>query len=189
MVKSASFGKKTGIAVASFGAAMTAMYISPVAVEADIVDLNLPASAPWGASFAFDFVGGSADDFRQFNDSFGKSFTNNGGAGDIAGFVFAPAGNLITTGMAFVFGYGVLSTSSGTATFGFKTDANQVGWLRINFGGFGNAVTYLAAAFNDTPGESIVSGQSAIPEPITGMGALAGLALGAAGVRRRRASK
>lgn len=188
MVKNASFGKKAGIAAASFGAAMTAMYISPTAVEADIVDLSLPASAPWGGSFAFDFVGGSDDDFRQFNDMFGKSFSNAAGNGDVAGFVFAPAGNIITTGMAFQTVYGVLSTSTGTATFGFKTTANEVGWIRINFGGFGNAVTYLAAAYNNTPGGQIVSGQSAIPEPLTGMGALAGLALGAAGIRRRRKS-
>ena len=188
MIRNASFGKKAGIAAASFGAAMTAVYISPTAVEADIVDLNVPASAPFGGSFIFDFVGGSADDFRQFNDSFGKSFTNNGGNGDVVGFVFAPAGNIITTGMVFQTAYGVLSTSSRTATFGFKTVANEVGWIRINFGGFGNPVTYLAAAYNNTPGGQIVSGQSAIPEPMSGMGALAGLALGAAGIRRRKKS-
>ena len=191
MVKKASFGKKAGVAAASFGAAMSAMYLAPTAVEADIVDLtpNLPASMPFGAStFTFDFVPGSAtgNDFLQWNDSIGKTFSYNGGVGDIAGFVYAPLSNVVTTGMSFVSGYGVGTSGSGTATFGFLTKANQVGWIRINFGGVGGAITYLAAAYNDTPGGIIHSGTFAVPEPTSGMAALAGLAIGAAGMRRRR---
>lgn len=191
MVQKSSFGKKTGVAAATFGAALSAMYLAPTAVEADIVDLtpNLPASMPYGAStFTFDFVPGSATgmDFLQWNDSLGKSFSYNAGAGDIAGFVYAPLSNLVTTGMSFVSGYGAGTSASGTATFGFRTHANQVGWIRINFGGTGGPITYLAAAYNDTPGGSIHSGTFAVPEPSTGMAALAGLAMGAAGMRRRR---
>ena len=182
--------KKVGAAVASFGAALSTVYLSPAAVEADIVDLtpNLPASLPFGAStFVFDFVPGTAtgSDMLQWNDSLGKSFSINGGAGDLAGFIYAPLSNVITTGMTFNSGIGVGTTQSGTATFGFLTSANQVGWIKMNFGGAGGAITYLAAAYNNTPGGAIHSGTFTVPEP-TGLAALAGLALGAATLRRRR---
>ena len=189
MTKKSTY-KKAGATIASFGAALSAVYLSPAAVEADIVDLtpNLPASLPFGAStFIFDFVPGTASgsDMLQWNDSLGKSFSANGQAGDLVGFQYAPLSNIITTGQTFNTGIGVGTSQSGTATFGFLTKTNQVGWIKMNFGGVGGAITYLAAAFNSTPGGAIHAGTFAVPEP-TGLAALAGLAMGAATLRRRR---
>ena len=72
---------------------------------------------------------------------------------------------------------------TGTAYFGFFFQGN-VGWFSANLGS-GGAITYLDGEFG-TAGESVtVGGTDAIPEPAT-FGALAALALGAAGIRRRR---
>ena len=177
--------------VAGFGAAMSTLYLSESA-EADVVDLTstLPASLPYtlSATFSFDLVPGPATglDVHQYNDSLGKSFTAQTG-GDLIGFVAVSAGYLITNGLAFTQVQSFGTSATGIATFGFLTNSNQVGWIRLNFGGPGGAFTYLAAAYNDEVGDSLAAGAFVAPEPGTfGLTALAGLALGATGVRRMR---
>jgi hypothetical protein len=119
------------------------------------------------------------------NDSIGKTLNALYGFA-LVGFNIALASQTITVGQSFVkfttFGTG----AAGIATFGFKTAANQVGWLKLDFGGPLGPVTFLAAARNDEPGGSIHSGTgaAAVPEP-TSL-ALAGLAALALGARARR---
>ena len=99
----------------------------------------------------------------------------------------APSSSAITVGQAFTSALIIGASAAGTATFGFLTNANQVGWIRMNLAGTGGAISYLAAAFNNTPGGTIHSGATA-PEPSTAA-LLAGiglLAMGAPGIRRLR---
>ena len=92
----------------------------------------------------------------------GFAYTGAPGTGSVA------AGNLSYAGFSFVVG--------GNTYFG---------WLRMSVNA-GN-MTFVSAAYNNTPGASIMAGATAVPEP----GTLAGLAMGAAALggvawRRRR---
>ncbi len=100
-----------------------------------------------------------------------------------------------TVGMA-TYGYVLVpSLAAGTYTFGFVTPGNQAGWIRMSFDPVPGAITYLAAAYNTTPGAGIIAGSLAepIPESSTTM-AFAGLATLATGIgvrklRKRKAAK
>ena len=186
--------KKVRRGVASFGAAMASLSLTHYA-DAGIIDLtgNLNASqlfqGPANAG-SFQAILGGSDDFFQFNDTSGKSIM---AVGNLVGIRNATYSNAITTGMAFEAGIlGVGYGATGVKTFGFLTLGNQVGWIRMNLGGAGGAITYLAAAYNDTPGGNIHAGRfeeftSAVPEPssaaLAGLGALA---LGAVSLRKMR---
>jgi len=171
--------------VASFGVGLAGAAMTSDA-EAAIISLTpVPGTNPFcGAASCGTNVNLGPGTFYQFNDTIGKSIL--AGAG-LAGFRSAPASQTITAGQGFgnlVIGPG----ATGTGTFGFLTSAGQVGWLRMNFGGSGGAITYLAAAYNDTPGGAIHSGSlQAVPEPTSlALAALASLALGSRRVRRLR---
>lgn len=182
--------------VASFGAGLACAYLAPSAEGATIVLTPSPATVPYqGGGFQNDVpVHLSPGSFvvGQYNDGIGKSFF--AGAG-LLGFLDVPASQVISTGQSFIGFIGGIGPSwTVTRTYGFKTTANQVGWVRINFGGAGG-VTYLAAAYNDEPGCSIHSGGEAIPcdttppvpEPsMLALAALGSLALGARSVRQMR---
>jgi len=185
--------KKVRRGVASFGAAMASLSLTHYA-DAGIIDLtpNLNASQPFQGSApagSIQAILGGPIDFFQFNDTIGKTINV---LGNLVGIRNATYSNAITTGMAFSNIIRLGLGSSGVRTFGFLTAANQVGWIRMDLGGAAGAITYLAAAFNDTPGGDIHAGRfeeftSAVPEPssaaLAGLGALA---LGAVSLRKMR---
>ena len=89
-----------------------------------------------------------------------------------------------------------LFARSATGFAGFQFDDGEVGWIRlkwqdVNSDGYPDQLTAIDWAYNSTPGESILAGQTAVPEP--GSLSLALLAAGSAGVlalrKRRRIAK
>jgi hypothetical protein len=179
--------------VTTFGAGLACASLAPTA-EAAIVDLTpTPQSVPFGGISFVDtvgFAGGTSLVLFQFNDLYGKGLVAGTlfGVGQLNGLRAAPASNTITIGQSFQPYFLLIpTTASGTRTYAFRTASNQLGWFRLNFGGFAGPVTYLAAAYNTTPGESIHSGTTAVPEPTSGaLLALTALAAGARGVKRAR---
>ncbi len=65
----------------------------------------------------------------------------------------------------------------------------RYGWLRIDIGASATTRTIMEVGYNNTPGESILVGQTVVPEPSTVvMGLLAGGAAGVIAWRRKKAS-
>ncbi len=186
-------------ASAAFGVALAGLAAGPA--EAAVVSLTAtPATLPYGAgtfgvadAYVQLLAGTSAiGTFAAFNNAYGKSFGGTSGffpavSGSLGWIGTAPA--TITTGLTFATGVFATASSTGTRTVAFRTDANQLGWLRVSFGGQGGTVAYLAAAYETTPGAPIGAGEgpTAIPLPATlPLAGLGLLALGAAGLRRKR---
>ncbi len=177
--------------VATYGVALATL-AGAEAAEGAVVDLTPnPGSLPYSSTSATGAtitlgVGGLS--FFQYNDSTGKSLSAY--AGSITGFRSASSGSSITTGQSFA-SFLSISTDpgNGTVTYAFRTTLNTVGWIRMKLGFSQDPVIYLSAAFNNTPGGSIVAGVGASPIPEPGTAALFGLgllAMGAAGVRKMR---
>lgn len=190
-MKSLKVKSKTGIerSIAGFGAALSTLVLAPN-VEAMIVNLTpTPGSQPYLSTATIDLgIPGGNLDFFQFNDTAGKTLVGSSTAYDIYGFRPAPFGSAISSGQSFSSYLSIGLSASGTATFGFLTNAGQVGWIQMNLGGAGGTILYLAAAFETDPGVPIVSGDVPEPDtlPLAGLGLLA---MGAAGVRARRREK
>lgn len=170
---------KTKVAAASFGAALSSLYAAPE-LNADVVDLTFtPGSVGWSVGSAvavsIDQVGAA---FTQWNDSIGKTVAA-GALSSIAVVSFSQslsAGTFSGTSGAI----GFAGSATGSAFFGFRSGGN-VGWFSLDFGGLGGAVSYTGGQYGNA-GESVHVG--GIPEP-TSLG-IAALAMGAAGLRRRR---
>ena len=184
--------KVFGRSVAGYGVAMASLSMAHYA-DAGIVDLtgNLNPSQPFqgpASAGSYQAILGGGADFYQFNDTIGKTLRV---FGDLAGIRIATYSNAITTGMAFSQQLNFGTADAALRTFGFLTTSNQVGWIKIDFGGSGGAISYLAAAYNDEPDGNIHAGKfetvsTAVPEPSSAALGLGMLALGAVGLRNIR---
>ncbi|MEO0796688.1 MAG: hypothetical protein AAFX93_16080 [Verrucomicrobiota bacterium] len=174
-----------------FGAALASAAIAGSPASAAIVSLSFsPTSVATGSSnfiSVSDTLGAPIGLVFEINNGV-KGF---GTAAGITGFASFAPGATVSTGAAFGTAFSFSSGASFTANFGFITAANQVGWIQLQFGGLGGPITNVAGAWNDTPGQSIISGGGAVgtvPETSTTI-ALAGLATLAAGVGLRKARR
>lgn len=182
-------------AAATFGAAMSSLYVAPE-LQADVVDItwnggNATAVNAYNAgpsTFAVSqgidqVVGVATVDFVQFNDFIGRTLIG-GGSANIESFLIVAdgqelgqasfAGSLAIPGTEF--------SGSGSAFVGFRSFNNNVGWFQVSFTDFGDIV-YGAGQYG-TDGENVTVG-GAIPEPSAALALLA--VSGAAGLRRRKA--
>ena len=167
---------------ATFGAAMTSLFVAPH-LEADVIDLTFsPTSVgPQSTSVLVNVQinGGSVGSFSQWNDFLGATMYFNGG---LSSWRTAFASETLDAGTFFGTIGNIDPLSLGGSFVAFRSGGN-VGWFEIGFDG--TTVTYGPGQYGSM-GEDVVVGVSAqVPEP-TGFGALAALALGAAGVRRNR---
>ncbi len=199
-------GKKrvAATAVTSFGVALTSIYSAPE-LQAQVVDLtydggNATADIINVGSVDFDQVIGStsAIDLIQFNDTFGRSINPNPPGGGIEFVRVVNLGDVLNAGSfagaaaSQQIGSNVVTPGpfdgTGTVFVGFQTFGGNVGWFTVDVtGAIGSEelITYRAGEFG-SGGESVtVGGTTSIPEP-SAFVLLAGLAMGAAGIRRRR---
>ena len=163
----------------SFGAAVAAMYAAP-GLHADVISLTFSpdvVSYSGGAavSVLFNELGVVAG---QWNDSIGQTAL----AGSLDGGIAAASVSNSLAASTFVgsTGIGFTASQTGTVYVGFSHMGN-VGWYSLHLGGIGGEVTYLEGAYGSM-GENVHVGT--VPAP----GALALMALGAVGIRRKRAA-
>ena len=188
---------------ATFGAAMTSMFVAPE-LQADILDItwnggNATATNPGGTSVLNPFnidqlMGSNSADFSQWNDSFGGTgrsaqIASGGGIASWAIVQYSQDLSAATfAGTIGGLGGGTSATfdGSGTAFVGFRSINGNVGWFQVTFeAGAGSLLQYGPGEYGSM-GETVhVGGTNNIPEP-TGFGALAALAIGSLGVRRNR---
>ena len=174
---------------AGFGAAMATVYTAPE-LSADIVGLNfIPGAVSWTSAstqraVAMGTTGGEIGGFNLWNDSVGKTFAFD--SSKMQSWRSASAGEVLkqSTFAGDTGSWSNSTTNSGTVYMGFKSLDGNVGWFSANLGGIGGDVTFNGGQFG-TFGESVTVGV-AVPEP-SAFG-LSLLALGAVGLRRRRAA-
>ena len=182
-----SANKKITTAAAAFGAALTSLYAAPE-LQADIVDLTFDPSdiSPTGtvaATVNINSINGlEVGSFFHFNADSGKGGVGGGGlqvligsfGQELFGSTFAAEGSA-----------GFAADSTGLVFVGFRTGnaaTDNVGWFSIQLDGLGGIDSFQEGQFGSM-GEGVTIGV-AVPEPASG--ALAALALGAIGLRRKR---
>ena len=204
--------KVTKVTIAGFGAALAANYGAPE-LQAGIVTLNFtPGSAPFTTASSLRSIqittsgGADAGGFSQWNDSIGKSMQFNN---RMASWALKNAGDVIseTTFSGITSGFYFATNVTGTQFVAFKAKSDiyaggGIGWFAFYMGDAarGDVVYTGGSQFADegesltvgsgysTPGDGGDSGSGAVPEPGTATIGLSLLALGAAGLRRRRAA-
>lgn len=148
------------------------------AVRFDGTSITVTGSSSGGA------LSLSADDDYVLS---GSAKHLDGGRTASGGYTMSTA--LLTAGQTLAPGFTsstALQTFTGAATdqyVGVSTPTGQLGWVRFSYANDGVTLTVQDAAFQSTPGDSIIVG-STVPEPASL--ALAGLAGGMAMLRRRR---
>ena len=192
--------RKVTTAAATFGAALTSLYVAPE-LQAQVNDLTFGTANPvaFGAGTNFGSVGVLTNVFLgtvfQDNNPGGKNaIASTVGLGNLA---LVDSGQLLrasTFDPVFIAGGVPFSAdATGTVFLGFLNpadtanadpddDIDRVGWFAVDLGGTGGDVTFLEGQFGFAGEDVIVGG--AVPEPSGG--ALAALALGAIGLRRKR---
>ena len=186
--------RKMATVAATFGAAMTSMYAAAPELRADVVGItwnggNATATNPFFlgsgsiVNFDIDQVAG-ATDFGQWNDTYGDGTgrtINVGSAFGIASATVVALGQSLDT--ANFFGSFVIGTTSfdgsGSNFVGFRSQAGNVGWFRLDYT-VGGSIVYSIGQYGSA-GESVVVG---VPEPTSTLAAFA--AIGALAVRRKR---
>lgn len=187
---------ETQTVTASFGAALAGLALAPAA-EGAVADLSFsPTSAAFPVGLPPETIqasgGGFTGIFYASNTSSYQRFGVNTaypGSG-FAGFRPATATPTVSAGDGFtgvIYGPGTLV---GTFDIGFLTTGGAVGWLRVAFAGIDGPITFLDGAIETEAGTPITVGDSAVvPLPATlPLAGLSLLALGAVGLRRKRAA-
>jgi len=154
-----------------FSAALASMLVAPE-LQADVVSLTFnPGSVPFGTLGFISMPEVTNVAFLQLNDSFRPMLVV--GLSSIAvvqlSQTLSPDTFFGSTAIVFT------ANSSGTNYVGFRF-GNNVGWFSFSVAGPGTAINYLQGRYGNA-GESVH-----VPSP----GALALLALGAVGIRRKR---
>ena len=157
-----------------FSAALASMLVAPE-LQASVVSLTFsPSSIPYG-TFGFVLINEVGAGFVQFNDGDGRTMVAN----VLSSINLVQTSQTLSpgtfTGNSFIL---FTSYSSGTNYVGFRFGGN-VGWFSFSVAGPGTAIHYLEGAYGNA-GENVHVGT--VPSP----GALALLALGAVGIRRKR---
>jgi len=206
---------KTGLKVAGFGTAMAAAGSAQYA-EAAIVNLDFFSSnvafpqSGYGTLVKAKNGAATVFSFRVVNNStYGKVFFN-GSITNAKGLSFAvTAASVLKTfsngdPIAGPFGgVGARSSNFGASAYiGFQSKVNSyLGWIKVAFGGTGGAIQLKDGAYSDdnlvliqagdgaTTGGSTGGGGGEVPEPssLAAFAGLGALALGAAGIKRKRA--
>ena len=150
---------------------------TPHYAEAAIQPLTInPATNSVGTTVGL----GGLFSFFQFNDDVGKSISIKS---NLSGVNIFPSSSRIGPDDSFFTSLIISASASSTIFVGFKTTADQVGWIQMDLGGAGQPILYVAAAYNTTPDGSIGVGKlpdpsTAVPGPSGALGALAALAQG-----------
>ena len=185
-----STSKKITTAAATFGAALTSLYAAPE-LHAEINDLTFgPGSVPpTGTSpvqVNLSSVDGIVGGFFHYNAASGKG---GFGAGNLEVLIGSFGQELNGSTFVAEVAANFAADSTGLVYVGFRTGGeitDNVGWFSIQLGGLGGTDVFTAGEFG-SGGESVtIGGTASVPEPAGG--ALAALALGAIGLRRKRKS-
>ena len=155
-----------------FSAALASMLVAPE-LQADVVSLTFdPRTLPFGGGFGFVSMTDVGTSFLQFNNSMGRTMEAFGLSSIAQVQVSQTLSPITFAGRDYV---SFTAASSGTQYVGFRFGGN-VGWFAFSVAGPGADIDYLYGRYGNA-GESVH-----VPSP----GALALLALGAVGVRRKR---
>ncbi len=154
-----------------FGAALASMLVAPE-LQADVVPLTFNPGSVAFISIGFISMPEVGTSFLQYNAGIGRTMFAYG-LHSIRTVGLSSARSPATFNGNFSINF--TDSSSGTQYVGFRR-AGNVGWFSFSVAGPGTAIHYLEGRYGNA-GESVH-----VPSP----GALALLALGAVGVRRKR---
>ena len=166
-------------AVGTFGAALMTVNTAPE-LQADIVPLTFSPDTIATSSILTVFANEVGVSFRAWNTASAPGITtfSNAFTGGLGLVQYSQTLNASTFGAS----SGINYLGSGENFLGFRHNGN-VGWFEVNVD-LGGVLTIGPGEYGSA-GESVHVGGTVIPEPASAV-ALAGLALGAAGIRRRR---
>ena len=180
---------KTKLAAASFGAALTSMYSAPE-LSAQVVDLTFtPSVVPYrfatsGAAavvFGIPTSNGVRDiTFNFFNDSIGRTFAGPPSAASL--FAIVDPGDVFSVNNSTAYFVFQANGLTGIETFGFVL-SGDAGFFRVDLQSRG-PITFLDGQLAIGSSSIAIPEVPTVPEP-SSVG-LTALALGAAGLRRRR---